>query len=75
MNNTINFKTFDFIQGMSIEITEELADLEEDIKKNDAKVVRIQYNHLSSLLKGIFTRRGSSETINSVASAFPPASL
>ena len=53
MNNTTKFETFDFIQYMSMDVMEELNNLEEKIKEGDGREIRHQFNHINSLLKGI----------------------
>jgi len=53
MKSTTNFETFEFIQYMSMDVLEELNDLEEKIEKGDGREIRAQYNHINSLLKGI----------------------
>ena len=53
MNNTTAFETTDFIQYMSLDVMDELRELEEHIDNKDAKNVRKQFNHCNSLLTGI----------------------
>ncbi len=53
MNNTTAFETTDFIQYMSLDVMDELRELEEHIDNKDAKNIRKQYNHCNSLFTGI----------------------
>ena len=53
MNNTTAFETTDFIQYMSLDVMDELRELEEHIDNKDAKNIRKQFNHCNSLLTGI----------------------
>jgi len=55
MKSTTNFETFDFIQYMSMDVLEELNDLEELIEMGSSKgnEIRAQYNHINNLLHGI----------------------
>ena len=53
MNNTTAFETTDFIQYMSLDVMDELRELEEHIDNKDAKNIRKQFNHCNSLLIGI----------------------
>lgn len=53
MGNTTAFETTDFIQYMSLNVIDELNQLDEYIEAKDAKKVRGQFNHCSSLLTGI----------------------
>lgn len=53
MKSTTNFETFEFIQYMSMDVLQELNDLEKKIEQGDGREIRCQYNHINSLLKGI----------------------
>lgn len=53
MKNTTDFETADFIQYMSLDVMDELNELEEYIDNKDAENIRKQYNHCNSLLTGI----------------------
>lgn len=69
----ISFEAFQFIQGMTYDVKEEIEDLEKAIEAEDKNEVRKQYNHCQSLLTGIAyaleyiedesARRGLLETV------------
>lgn len=47
------FDIFGFIQGMSLDVMDEINQLDKAIEKNEKNEVRRQYNHCESLLTGI----------------------
>ena len=53
MKSTTNFETFDFIQYMSMDVLEELNDLDEKIEAGNGKEIRDKYNGINNLLNGI----------------------
>jgi len=53
MKSTTNFETFEFIQYMSMDVLDELNDLEEKIEAGNGKEIRDKYNGINNLLNGI----------------------